>query len=376
MPNRLRVKKPDLPQTAVYLKGIVRDPLEQIATEDDGLTVVVFDSSTPSRFYGLRNLRPRTPYARNQRRASWRRWIRMANWGIFLDADPESDRVTVVSPSYSETASVATDVIVPRWGRQRTWDATFAGGLTFFPMRHVQYLCNVDAGDLDIVSNCGPDTYADLIGFTAGSGMSERTEGLGVDFTSLATWWLWDQPRIAVEMGLEARIDFLHGGQTWFWQNYNSAAGHSSPTYNFLFKPQGGVVLGLRHAPDPRPMWRLWRQAPTWGTNTSDGSSYQGRYERGLRGGFLMGPGFNGMEGTLMAELWRGTSIRRRNSPWSSFTPYHPILMGNFYLRGQYAWTLIPDESYDRSIELIDSYTIMTGVRIQFRLKEPLPDLF
>jgi hypothetical protein len=51
-------------------------------------------------------------------------------------------------------------------------------------------------------------------------------------------------------------------------------------------------------------------------------------------------------------------------------------MMGNFFLRGQYAWTMIPDESYTRSIEMIDSYTIMTGVRLQFRLKEPLPDLF
>ncbi|MFT5684851.1 MAG: hypothetical protein ACI8RZ_005796 [Myxococcota bacterium] len=375
-PNRLRVKRPDLPQSVAYVKEIVRSPLEDIATDEDGLTVVVFDSSKPSRFYGMRNLRPRTPYARNQRRVSWRRWIRMANWGLYLDGDATSDRATVVSPSYTESPSVSTDVIVPRWRRNRTWDATFAGGAGFFPMRHVQYLCNVADADLDVVADCGPGTYSDLIGFTDGTGMSERTEGFGIDFSSMATWWFWDQPRLAVEMGLEARVDFLHGGQSWIWADYNTSAGLVSPNYNFLFKPQGGLIVGLRHAPDPRPMWRVLRLSPTWGANSSDGSSSQGRYEHGIRGGLLLGPGFNGMEGTLMTELWRGISIRRRYSPWSSFTPYHPILMGNYFLRGQYAWTMIPDDSFTRSIEMIDSYTIMTGVRLQFRLKEPLPDLF
>jgi hypothetical protein len=375
-PNRVRVIKPDIPQSVEYIKELVRDPLEDIATDEDGLTVVVFDATDPGRFYGLRDLRPRTPYSRTQRRVSWRRWIRMANWAMFLDGDAESERVTLISPAYSEAPSVATTLVVPRWRRNRTWDATFAGGVGAIPMRHVQFLCEVNDADLDVVADCGPSTYTDLFGLTQGSGMVERSGGFGVDFTSLATWWFWDQPRLALETGIELRMDILPGGQTRLWESYNTSNGLTSPNYNLLLKPQGGVVFGLRHAPDPRPMWRLLRIDTTWGANNTDGSSYQGRNEHGLRGGFLIGPGYNGMEGTLVAELWRGISIRRRYSPWSTFTPYHPIMMGNFFLRGQYAWTMIPDESYSRSIEMIDSYTIMTGVRLQFRLKEPLPDLF
>ncbi|MEL6348585.1 MAG: hypothetical protein AAFV53_36110, partial [Myxococcota bacterium] len=90
---------------------------------------------------------------------------------------------------------------------------------------------------------------------------------------------------------------------------------------------------------------------------------------------FLVGPGYNGMEGTLLGEVWVGPSIRRRFSPWSSFTPYHPILLGNFFVRGQYGFTLIGDSDETRFLDLVDSYTLITGIRVNFRLKEPLPDL-
>ncbi len=374
--RRERTYDIDLPETVEYVQGLVRAPLEDIATDEEGMALVIFDSTKPSRRYGLRNLRPRTPYARLQRRAAWREWIRMANWTLFLDGLDESDAVTLVSPAYQPTPSVETDTIVPRWKRNRSWDANFAGGVGFFPYRQVQYLCNVDQTDLDVVADCGPSTYSDLDGFTDGTGMTERTEGFGVDFSSMATWWFWDQTRLALDMGLEVRVDMLHSGQSWLWSDYNSGYGLASPSYAFLFRPQGGAIFGLRHAPDPNPMWRLWRRVPTWGADAPDGSSNQGRWEHGIRGGFLIGPGFNGMEATVVSEVWRGFSIRRQYSPWSSFTPYHPIMLGNIFLRGQYAWTLIPDADEARVIEMIDSYTILTGFRIQFRLKEPVPDLF
>ncbi|MEL6349128.1 MAG: thrombospondin type 3 repeat-containing protein, partial [Myxococcota bacterium] len=290
----------DFPESVTYIRKIVRDPLERIAAEEQGLIVSVFDSTEAEPFYGLRNLRPRTPYARNQRRAHWRGWVRSANWAVYLDQDPESQTVTQVSPSYDPTPSVETNVIVPRWKRNKTWDANFMGGVGFFPVRQTQYTCNPDAITQNgVVRPCDPGDYQDLFGFSSESlGLADRTEGFSVDFSSMATWWLWDEPRIALEMGLEVRADMIPGGESWFHQDYNTANNGSSPDYSFVFRPQGGAIFGLRQAPDPGPMSRFIRRKPTWGANAPDGSSYQGRWEYGIRTGFLVGPGYNGMEGT------------------------------------------------------------------------------
>ncbi|MFT4976801.1 MAG: hypothetical protein ACI8S6_002706 [Myxococcota bacterium] len=365
-----------VPETAQYLKGIVRSPLEEMAGEEKGLIVSVFDSTKPERYYGIRNRRPRTPYARNQRRVYWGHWIRSANWALFFDAEPLSDAVTVVSPSYNPTPSVETDTIVPRWKRNRSWDANFAGGLGMFPFRQVQYLCNSNqTTNYGFTDTCTNEDYTDLMGFTEGNGLFERTEGFGADFSTFATWWAWDEPRLALEMGIELRADFIHPGTSWFYEGSSASLTAVDTDHRWIFRPQGGASFGLRHAPDALPMHRLFRLKPTWGADGPDGSSYQGRIEHGPRAGFLIGPGYNGMEGTLFTEWWVGLNTRRRYSPWSSFTPYHPIATTNYYIRGQYGWTAIPDTDETRDFEMVDSYTILTGFRIQFRLKEPLPDL-
>lgn len=363
-----------VPETAAYLKGIVRAPLEDMAEEEKGLIVSVFDSTKPERYYWMRNLRPRTPYAKNQRRAYWGHWIRSANWALFFDAPKGSETVTMVSPTYTPRPSVETDTIVPHWKRNRSWDANFAGGLGFFPIRQVQYTCNNTLGNYGFTDACTQQDYTDLF-LTEGNGLYERTEGFGADFSTYATWWAWDEPRLALEMGVELRADFLHPGTSWLWQDTSTSLTAVNTDHRWVFRPQGGVSVGLRHAPDPFPMHRVFSQRRTWGANAPDGSSYQGRFEHGPRLGFLLGPGYNGMEGTLYSEWWVGMNTRRRYSPWSSFTPYHPIATTNFYVRGQYGWTMIEDADNTRDFDMVNSFTLLTGFRIQFRLKEPLPDL-
>ena len=371
-PNQIAV-----PDAVEYVRGVVRAPLEEMAGEEEGLLLVVFDSTAPKSYYGMRNLRPRTPYARKQKRVSWGRWIRTANWAMFLDADTESDRVATVSPSYQPTPSVETDTVVQRWKRNRTWDANFAGGVGFFPLRQVQYTCNSAVSSFSSTRQCAESDYVQLGGFTQGRGLYDRTEGFGLDFSTFATWWLWDEPRLALEMGLEARADFLHPGTSWFYQPTGAGPDATNPDYSFVIRPQGGALFGIRSAPDPWPMYRLLRRATPWGANGPDGSSYEARQEVGLRGGFLVGPGYNGLEGTVLAEVWMGNTIRRRYSPWSSFTPYHPIMTGNFYVRGMYGFTMLDDTVANRSVpgyggQLHHPHRIPRSVPSP---SEPLPDL-
>jgi hypothetical protein len=371
----------DLPQRVDYIKDIVRAPLEEMASEEEGLIITIFDSTKPESFYGLRDMRPRTPYARNQRRAYLGHWIRSANWALYFDKDVGSEVVTNVSPSYRPGPTVETDSILPRWKRNRTWDANFAGGAAFIPLRHSQYKCDLEqfnSSSFGFIEQCDPNKhYKDLILWTPYTGLYERTEGFGLDFSTFGTWWLWDEPRLALEMGLEVRADFVHQGESWFWtqESHQARITDTDTSFGFPFRPQGGAMFGLRHAPDPGPMFRLLSHRSTWGAEGLDGSTYAGRIEHGPRVGFLVGPGYNGLEGNVFSEWWLGMNTRRKYSHWSSFTPYHPIVTTNYYIRGQYTWTMLPDADNLLKYELIDSYTILTGFRIQFRTREPVPKL-
>ena len=77
----------------------------------------------------------------------------------------------------------------------------------------------------------------------------------------------------------------------------------------------------------------------------------------------------------MFSEWWVGLNTRRKYSHWSSFTPYHPIVTTNYYIRGQYSWNMTDQEDNLLGYELVDTYTILTGFRIQFRTKEPVPKL-
>ena len=49
------------------------------------------------------------------------------------------------------------------------------------------------------------------------------------------------------------------------------------------------------------PLSRGLRSKSTWGGMSPSGSTYLNRMEWGMRGAFLVGPSFNGIEGTLVA---------------------------------------------------------------------------
>ena len=67
------------------------------------------------------------------------------------------------------------------------------------------------------------------------------------------------------------------------------------------------------------------------------------RMEWGMRGAFLVGPSFNGLEGTLVAEAW-GAIYYVSRSDWANFSPYHPIFNGGVFVRYQRGGVLVPSE--------------------------------
>ena len=148
----------------------------------------------------------------------------------------------------------------------------------------------------------------------------------------------------------------------------------NNPNFAWALRPQIGMVVGLRHAPDPRPLRRSLALGYPWGAERADGSSDLSRAQYGLRGGFLVGPGYNGMEYTLSAEAWMAWGVRRKTSAQASFTPYHPNFVLGPYVRYQRGALLsgVTDAGAadsDRYYDLDKSHTVLIGLRGQYRLK-------
>jgi hypothetical protein len=232
-----------------------------------------------------------------------------------------------------------------------------SGGLAFFPYRDVLSSCSEETVDLDIVDDCDPIDP-----------VHQYSEGFGIDFSALATLWLTDRPRLAVEWGLEGRIDVVHPGQSWFYP------ADPAIVYAMALRPQGGFIGGLRLAPPPHHLARLSDRWHPWGAERPDGSSKLGRSQYGLRAGLLFGPTFSGVEATIMTELWMARSLRSPNSVHARFTPYHPALVLGPYIRSQVGF--VPDilsNDVDQYLELDRSFTFLIGVRGNLRLKAPGP---
>ena len=114
----------------------------------------------------------------------------------------------------------------------------------------------------------------------------------------------------------------------------------------------------ISHSPDPMPLSRSLRTKSTWGAMAPSGSTHLNRMEWGLRGAFLVGPSFNGLEGTLVAEAWGANLLRNSRSDWANFSPYHPIFNGGVFVRYQRGGVLVPSEE-DRVFNLLsDTYLI------------------
>jgi len=217
-----------------------------------------------------------------------------------------------------------------------------------------------------------------------------HTDGLSIGTSSLVTKWFRDDPRLAYEVGLEMHLDILHAGKTWFYQNESpdisivadrlngKAVSRQdtnviTPSYTWSMRPQTGASFGFRHSPDPMPLARSLRSKSTWGAMAPSGSTYLNRTEWGMRGAFLVGPSFNGIEGTLVAEAWGANLIRNSRSDWANFSPYHPIFNGGVFIRYQRGGVLVASDN-DRIFDLLYSNTYLIGWRTHFRLPEPRPE--
>ena len=186
-------------------------------------------------------------------------------------------------------------------------------------------------------------------------------------------------------------VDVLHAGKSWFYdaepQNIsvisdrlNGTDSGSSrdrttivPRYSWSIRPQTGASFGIRHAPDLKPLYRPFRSQSTWGSMGAAGNSIVRRTEWGIRGAFLVGPSFNGVEGTLVAEAWAAGLLRNPNSDWANFSPYHPIFNGGLFVRYQRGGVLIPTEE-SQMFDLLYSDTYLIGWRTHFRLPESRPE--
>lgn len=342
-----------------YVQDLVREPMVAQATDGDAL-VVVFDQTQPLRHNRTWHWKPKTPYSRTRHHAPGGK-VQTAAWAYHIAEfiDDDAPWRTLMVPAYHPTESVNTSSVVQRWRRRSAGEWTLAGGLGMFPLRESHLLCteSSEGFDLGTVGVCGAD---------GDSFDTVRTEGFTLDLSAMRTMWFMDQSRWSIEFGPELHIDYLHPGQSWFYEG-NTAFGS---TYRYM----GGLIVGIRHAPVAGP--RVVRGSRTpWGADKPDGSSRLGRHQFGLRVGGLMGPAFNGLEGTLLAEGWMAWSLWRRKAPGATVTPYHPSVLLGPYLRYQHS-TVLVEGSTPRYFALDHANSYHAGLRLQLRVGDAVKDSF
>ena len=350
-----------------YLAELIRGRMRDIASEQEreGMVLVVVDNGAPTKWKPLMDRRPRTAYARTQSRAWGVGMIRTAAWAWYVKGSAADTRLgRQVSPAYTATESVEAGAKAPRWRRPKTTDVNLVGGLGYFPYRQVSYTCSPNVLDLDVVAPCLPDK--DLPNL--------YSDGLSMDFAVYATIWFQKDLRLAIETGPEIRLDAVTPGSTFGCGRFIDDCDSSNPDFAWALRPQIGMVVGLRHAPDPRPLRRSLALGYPWGAERANGSSDLSRAQYGLRGGFLVGPAYNGMEYTLSAEAWMAWGVRRKTSDLASFTPYHPNFVLGPYVRYQRGAMLsgVTDAAgadTGRYYDLDKSHTVLIGLRGQYRLK-------
>jgi hypothetical protein len=137
-------------------------------------------------------------------------------------------------------------------------------------------------------------------------------------------------------------------------------------------RPQVGLLLGLRQAPRPAPLHRGSGNGAVWGAPGTDGKSHLGRLQTGLRTGLLVGPGFEGIEGSTHLEGWLGWSARSDRSAKAGFTPYYPGVVVGPFTRVAYGFP-IGEAPEPRYLTLDHSWTVLVGFRTQLRLNKPAP---
>lgn len=339
-------------ERAEWLHELVRGPLERRAAGTGRLTLVL-DSTDPSELRPLSDRRPRTPYERVQRSGGGEE-VAVAAWALYHDGPGGRDAVRV-APTSRPRASVASESALPRWRRPSKVDYSLAAGLGAFPWRRTWFRCNSQDGDLDVVPAC-----TDEIG-------AVTTEGLSADLQGLVTWWPGSRRRYALDLGLAAEVSLLHRGPSWLHENILYEGGEDV-AFAWSWRPRGGFVLGLRHAPAPPTLWS-GRNTWPWGSDRPDGTVLLRRSEVGLQTGFLAGTGYNGLEGSVLGELWWARALRNPRGRQASLTPYHPATLLGPYLRWDMGFVLVEDGDEVRYLEHALSHSLTVGVRTRLRLK-------
>jgi hypothetical protein len=355
------VDDPDLRQELAALRGYLLAPIERLAKALDGVLVVVTDVDDPSPPRANVDVVPRVPYARKQVGAPGGKAVLSAMWARFF-ADKAVPDAPIVYPAFKPSPNVGSTSLYPTWNRSLISNFTFTTGHGYFPLRTATSHCQETPTSPGFVAPCGNDDET-----------VTHSEGFGADVQALTTLWVFDEPRIAVETGLEVRIDVSHAGDSWTFPD------DGGPSANLMFRPAGGLLLGVRSAPPPAPLTGGAAGVSLWGPDRVDGSSRLGRVEYGARGGFLLAPSYFGAEGTVLAELWGGFSARRNNARLANFSPYNPRAVYGIFVRGQYGFTLVqddPDQAIpsDTGATLRHSEMLIFGIRGTWDLQIQLPE--
>jgi hypothetical protein len=343
-----------------WLRERLLAPLEQRATKDGGLLVVVGDLAPGERGRGVTWLFPRSPYAR-ARRGLGEGATRAALWARSFSPEAPPDQSVVVFPGWRPGESVDTRSAHPRWFRNTTANVGFTSGLGVFPYRDAEYACNEAIVASSYVADCSVDPAPD----------HTRTEGLSLDIAALTTWWFFDHPRLGLDGGLVVNLEASHAGPPY------SEEGPSwideSPDFTFLYRPAGGLMAGLRLAPRAWPL-HTPRGSILWGAEQQDGSSRLRRPELGLRGAFLVGPGFNGAEGTASLELWLALSARSNRSRYANITPYNPRQTYGIFIRPSFTFPFADTADRTERYVLERSRQLLIGVRGSWDIQGKLPE--
>ncbi len=358
-PDTFEIPTEPMSPAATWLQGLVRERLRALG-EGGKLAVFVFDSTRPGARRSLPDLLPRTPYTREQALAEHGtedgRTVQTAAWMWYFGTKrPEPVQL---SPAYRASESVTSADRIPRWERRHALDWSFGLGAGAFPFQRIQWICAPDAA-------ANPNFAGDCAG-------ALRTAGATVDLQGLATWWALDQPRVGLDVGLEARLDVRPPGIVTYLGSPSEPTSSPAtiPNLAWALRFQAGALVGFRLAPLPTPTHTLSENGKVWGPTNPAGRSLLGRFQWGVRAGLLFGPGFNGTEGAAVSELWLAWSARRARGPSATFTPYHPLVTVGPYVRAAYGFPLAT--ANDRQLVLDHSWTAYVGLRTNLRLKKPV----
>jgi hypothetical protein len=359
-----------------YLRTLMQRPLRALVGTKP-LVLSVFDHATPGPRERIWDFKPRTPYFQVQTKVAKQRYLRTAAWALDIER-PEVEAISTVqiSPAYLATELLNTAELKQVWRRRKTSDWNFGGGLGFVPYRFTKYKC-AEFTDDELRNWSGTVAQCSDGGLYAPQ--PSEVSGMSLDLSAVYVQWMVGDRRMAIEFGPEAHVDVITPGMSAFYDGDRPTTGVTTvddkgelvefgtrTDYDWSFRIQGGVLVGIRFAPNPGPLWRRSSKRFPWGSPLPDGSSSLGRVEYGLRAGFLMGPSFDGFEGTAFLEGWAGWSVRAARGKNMTLTPYHPAVLIGPFVRGSVGAALSPNEA--RYLKLDYSLTATVGLRAQFRL--------